>query len=326
MVSVIQNNNQTIRKNHRFVCRHHCPWFGIFVFCRQYAVWRTISKPNFNSGNRIANQLQDQTINQDSQIPEINDDQPAEAYPVPNRPRQPPKKKTKPRRQIGPRPILSPIISAPAPRTLFWWAASTAAMPGTPRFRLWNHRLFKSKSDAIGANAKITVILALNIDGLNKVVDAAGKTSAADISASPTARRRPLQRQQWTQPQFSDCDWKETGLWQNKTVSGGTAAFSEPETAAFKNYVQENKPAAVVAWYVSGGGVYASSCGNGILPETQTILNIYANASGYPAHKNFESYQVSGDMTDWFAKNGIPAIGILLKPPTKPNGTKTGPA
>ena len=29
-----------------------------------------------------------------------------------------------------------------------------------------------------------------------------------------------------------DCDWAPTGTWQNKTVSGGTAAFSEPEAAA----------------------------------------------------------------------------------------------
>lgn len=270
-----------------------------------------ISTPEIGSPN----QLQDQTINQDSQIPEINDGQPAEATSSePTAPTAEEKDQTTIGKSVQGRDIIAYHFGAGAQEIIL--------VGGIHGGYAWNTALLgyeiidylKANPDAIGANAKITVIPALNIDGLNKVVDAAGKFSAADISASPTARAAGrFNTNNVDLNRNFDCDWKETGLWQSKTVSGGTAAFSEPETAAIKNYVQENKPAAVVAWYVSGGGVYASSCGNGILPETQTILDLYANASGYPAHKNFESYQVSGDMTDWFAKNGIPAIGVLLK-------------
>jgi hypothetical protein len=171
----------------------------------------------------------------------------------------------------------------------------------------------KANSSAIPGNIKVTIIPVLNPDGLSKVVGIAGPFKSSDIVSNPdlkiasrfNARLIDINRN-------FDCNWKATGTWQNKTVSGGTAAFSEPESAAIRDYAKTRKLAAVVAWYSAGGGVYSSICGNGILPETQTITDIYAKAAGYPAYKNFESYQVSGDMTDWFAKNNVPAISVLL--------------
>ena len=171
----------------------------------------------------------------------------------------------------------------------------------------------KANQNAVPANLKVTVIPVLNPDGLSKVVSITGHFSASDVSTSQDARI--LGRFNGTPVDLNrnfDCGWKAEGVWQNKPVSGGKAAFSEPESAAIRDYSQNRKLTAVIAWYSTAGGVYSSSCGNGILPETQTITDIYAKASGYPAHKNFESYQVSGDMTDWFAKNNVPAIGVIL--------------
>jgi len=42
------------------------------------------------------------------------------------------------------------------------------------------------------------------------------------------------------------------------------------------------------------------------------MTDVYAKASGYPAHKDFDYYEISGDMTNWFAKNNVPAIGVVL--------------
>ena len=171
----------------------------------------------------------------------------------------------------------------------------------------------KANPGVIPSNIKVTVIPVLNPDGLNKVVSVTGRFSATDVSSSPAAKVSGRFNDHTVDINRNfDCGWKATGTWQNKTVSGGTAPFSEPESAAIRDYAQAHKLTAVIAWYSSGGGVYSSSCGNGILPETQTITDIYAKASGYQAYKNFESYQVSGDMTDWFAKNSVPAIGVLL--------------
>jgi len=172
---------------------------------------------------------------------------------------------------------------------------------------------FKTNPKEIPAGVTATVIPVLNPDGLSKVVSGEGPFTSASVSRSEVnavagrfnANNVDINRN-------FDCEWKAQGVWQKKAVSGGTAAFSEPESAAIRDYAQNNKLAAVVAWFSAGGGVYPASCGSGISSETQSITDIYAKASGYAAKKDFDYYEVSGDMTNWFAKNNVPAIGIML--------------
>lgn len=171
----------------------------------------------------------------------------------------------------------------------------------------------KANPSAIPANIKVTVIPVLNPDGLNKVTGKDGRFSALDVSASQTtvvsgrfnANTVDLNRN-------FDCDWQATGTWQNKKVSGGDSAFSEPESQAIKNYVTSKKPTAIITWYSSAGGVYASNCHNGVSAETNTLTQTFAKASGYPAYQDFNFYELTGDMVNWFAKNNIPAISVLL--------------
>lgn len=172
----------------------------------------------------------------------------------------------------------------------------------------------KTNPSVIPDNVKVTVIPVLNPDGLNKIVGTTtGNFTQADVPPSLTA----------TIPgQFNangidlnrnfDCDWQVSGVWQNKTVNGGNSVFSEPESQAIKNYVNTNKPAAVVVWYSAAGGVYASNCHNGVLPETDAIAKVYAKASGYPAHESFDFYATTGDMVNWLASINVPAISVLL--------------
>ncbi|MBU6500906.1 MAG: hypothetical protein KGJ89_02170 [Patescibacteria group bacterium] len=171
----------------------------------------------------------------------------------------------------------------------------------------------KANANAIPANEKITVIPVLNPDGLNKVVGTAGRFAAADVPASQTlqisgrynADNVDLNRN-------FDCDWQKNAVWQNTAVSGGSKAFSEPESAAIRDYITAHKPAAVVVWYSAVGGVFASNCHGGVLPETNTITNIYSKASGYKAYESYDFYALTGDMVNWFAKNNIPGISVLL--------------
>ena len=171
----------------------------------------------------------------------------------------------------------------------------------------------KANPSIIPGDLKVTVIPVLNPDGLNKVVGTSGRFSAGDVSKSQTvvtsgrfnANNVDLNRN-------FDCDWQSSGKWQSKTVSGGDEVFSESESQAIKNYVATNKPGAVVVWYSAAGGVYSSSCHNGILAETKTLTNTFAKASGYKAYSEFDSYEITGDMVNWFAKEKIPAISVLL--------------
>jgi hypothetical protein len=119
-----------------------------------------------------------------------------------------------------------------------------------------------------------------------------------------------------------DCEWQSEGTWQTRTVDGGDAPFSEPAAAAIRDYVRSNEPAAVVAYYSAAGGVYSSSCRNGILPDTAALTNAYANAAGYPAYEEFDFYEITGDMVNWLAKNDIPGISVLLSDHESPEWSK----
>jgi len=172
----------------------------------------------------------------------------------------------------------------------------------------------KANPHIVPDTLKVTVIPVLNPDGLYKVVG----TSTADFSKADVSSSQAVQ----VSGRFNandvdlnrnfDCDWQTKGVWQNKTVSGGGEAFSEPESQAIKDYTQTHKPKAVVVWYSAAGGVFASSCHNGVSPETLTLTNVYAKASGYQAYEDFDFYEITGDMVNWFAKEKIPAISVLL--------------
>lgn len=171
----------------------------------------------------------------------------------------------------------------------------------------------KANPKVVPSNIKVTVIPVMNPDGLNKIVGTAGRFTEASVprSADQTIPGRFNANNVDLGRNF-DCDWQANAIWQNKSVSGGTAAFSEPESIAIKNYVESHKLAAVVTWYSAFGGVFASNCHSGVSTETNLITQKYSDASGYPASQSFDFYAITGDMVNWFAKKNIPAISVLL--------------
>ncbi len=181
----------------------------------------------------------------------------------------------------------------------------------------------KSNPNIIPSNLKVTVIPVLNPDGLAKVTGTEGRFTASQVSSSASVQVAGRFNGNTVDLNRNfDCDWKSSGVWQSKTVSGGTSPFSEPESLALKNYVEAHVPAAAVVWYSAAGGVYASSCGGDVMAETSALTKAYATASGYPAHEDFDSYKLTGDMVNWFAKKEIPAISVLLTNHTNTEWTK----
>ena len=169
-------------------------------------------------------------------------------------------------------------------------------------------------STVIPKNLTITVIPTANPDGLFKVVGKEGRFVAADASVNETtlasgrfnARGVDLNRN-------FDCKWQPEATWRSQKVGAGTAAFSEPEAMAIKNFVLNNKPTAVVFWHSQANAVYASECQAGVLPQTLAIMNAYAKAAGYAAVPAFTAYPVTGDAEGWLASINIPAITVELK-------------
>lgn len=140
------------------------------------------------------------------------------------------------------------------------------------------------------------VIPSLNPDGLANGASPAGRFNDNDVDLNRNF----------------DCEWQAEGVWQNRAVSGGTAPFSEPESAALRDYIEQIDPVAAVVYYSAGGGVYASNCRGGVSSVTAEMTSVYAEAADYEAFEEFDFYQITGDAVNWMAKEGIPAISVLL--------------
>lgn len=182
----------------------------------------------------------------------------------------------------GDRSIVAHYIGAGTDEVLFVGGIHGGYSPGTSLVAYEALEWLKTNSNIMPKNVRVTIIPTLNPDGLAKVVTKEGAFTAADISGDTVMR---------TAGRFNgntvdlnrnfDCDWKANAEWQNKDVSGGTAAFSEPEAEALKKYVEAHNPKAVVVWYAAAGGVYASNCHDGVLAGTKSLLTTFAQASGY---------------------------------------------
>ncbi|HEY4496418.1 MAG TPA: M14 family zinc carboxypeptidase [Candidatus Paceibacterota bacterium] len=172
----------------------------------------------------------------------------------------------------------------------------------------------KENPNAVPKNLTVTVIPSINPDGVFAVVGKESRFAVEDVSTSQNtlisgrfnAHKVDLNRN-------FDCKWKSEGVWKGEIVSAGTKPFSEPESLALRNFVLENNPEAVIFWHSQANAVYASECKVGILPKTLDIMNAYSTASGYPAVKSFDSYEVTGDAEGWLASINIPAITVELK-------------
>jgi hypothetical protein len=162
-------------------------------------------------------------------------------------------------------------------------------------------------------NIKVTVIPVLNPDGLAVVTGTTDVFTSKDVSLSMnTVTSGRFNANKVDLNRNFDCDWQKEGVWQTKTVSGGSSAFSEPESQAIKKYIDNKKPTAVVVWYSAAGGVFASNCHDGVSAETSAITKLFAKASTYPEYESFDFYATTGDMVNWLAKKTIPAISVIL--------------
>lgn len=167
-------------------------------------------------------------------------------------------------------------------------------------------------SQNIPTNLKVTVIPVLNPDGLKKIVGTADRFTKSDVPSGANTVPGRFNGNNVDLNRNFDCDWQSEGVWQSTKVDGGSSAFSEPESQAIKNYVESRSIDGAVVWYSAAGGVFASSCHNGVSTETLALTNTFADASGYKAYEEFNFYEITGDMVNWFAKKDIPAISVLL--------------
>ncbi|MEX0910131.1 MAG: M14 family metallopeptidase [Candidatus Paceibacterota bacterium] len=165
----------------------------------------------------------------------------------------------------------------------------------------------------IPTGVKVSIIPVANPDGLFKVVGTGGRFTVSDVPGPDdgTGRGRFNANSVDLNRNF-DCKWQPESSWRSKVVSAGTAPFSEPESAALRDFILANNLTAVVSWHSQSNAVYAAECGEGISPATMTLMNTYSQASGYPAMTSFDHYEITGDMEGWLATIRVPAVTVEL--------------
>lgn len=172
----------------------------------------------------------------------------------------------------------------------------------------------RAHPELVPSDLTVTIIPELNIDGVYKVTGKVGPFTAADVPSDakllaagrPTASGVDLNRN-------FDCNWKPTSMWQDKVVSAGTKAFSEPESSAIRDYALAHKPVAFIFWHSQAGGVFGASCNGAVAKGENDITQAYARASGYKAEPLFTAYSITGDSESWLASIGIPALTVELR-------------
>jgi hypothetical protein len=149
--------------------------------------------------------------------------------------------------------------------------------------------------DAVPNNMTVTVIPALNPDGLDET-GAAGRFNANDVDLNRN---------------FA-CEWSSEATWRDQTISGGESEFSEPEAQALRDYVVAEDPDRAIVWFSQEGKVYPSACGTGPSSASVALADTFATAANYPTEDEFDAYAITGDMVNWMAAQNIPAISVLL--------------
>jgi len=173
---------------------------------------------------------------------------------------------------------------------------------------------FTNYPEAIPSDITITIIPVLNPDGLASVL---GSSERFTLAEALTGTSTPLGIGRFNANDVDlnrnfDCKWQAKSSWRGNTVSAGDAPFSEPEAQILRDLILKNKPDGVIFWHSQANAVYASECEEGILPETRTLMNIYATSADYPAIDTFDAYSVTGDAEGWLASIHIPAITVEL--------------
>lgn len=151
---------------------------------------------------------------------------------------------------------------------------------------------FSESESTVPENVRVTVIPVMNPDGLAN--NSRFNSNDADLNRN-----------------FA-CDWAATSMWRDQEVSGGSAAYSEPEVAAIRDYVSEANVVGAVVWFAAEGKVYPSACAGQPSTKSKNLATTFGTAAGYGVEQEWSAYQINGDMTNWFAAEGIPAISVLL--------------
>jgi hypothetical protein len=106
------------------------------------------------------------------------------------------------------------------------------------------------------------------------------------------------------------CEWSAEAVSYQGEVDPGERPFSEPETQALSQFIEIERPAAVLFYHSAAFGIFAGDCeGSGV---SAVLAEVLGKATGYPYGEPFSAYRVTGTAPSWVDSLGIPAVDVEL--------------
>ena len=170
---------------------------------------------------------------------------------------------------------------------------------------------FTQNPDEIPEGVTLHIIPSANPDGQFETVGKNGRFSAEDIDPLADNLSGRLNSNGVDLNRNWDCRWQPTAVWRSQSVSAGAYPFSEPETALLRDFFLNLQPTAVILWHSAANGAFGAGCPD-IYPPAYALAQLYGSAAGYPIYESFDSYEITGDASDWLAQQGVAAITIEL--------------
>lgn len=157
----------------------------------------------------------------------------------------------------------------------------------------------KQNPEKVPSDTRITLIPIINPDGL--AMGSRYNAQSVDLNRN-----------------WDTADWKSNaavpGYPDGKPGAGGMQPFSEPETRALRDYLnnlQANVSSLRIlilhsSVRISSGQIYPG--GNSALG----LSNAYANATGYAIEQSWAAYVTSGEAVTWCEEQGMMAIDVVM--------------
>lgn len=153
---------------------------------------------------------------------------------------------------------------------------------------------FEANPQDILPGMSLVLVPVANPDGLEHGRVAAGRFNAHQVDLN----------RNW------GCDWSAQARWRDQTVNAGTGPFSEPETGALSAFIQTLRPATVLFYHSSAGGIFAGDCGGD--HGSMAMSRVLGEATGYGYGQPFTAYSVTGTAASWVDGLGIPSADVEL--------------
>jgi hypothetical protein len=158
--------------------------------------------------------------------------------------------------------------------------------------------------EQIPSQVTLYIVRALNPDGEARSHGPAGRANAhgVDLNRNFDAYWR--------------LTWNTYGCFTALPITAGPSPFSEPESAALRDFVLAHHFSAVISYHSAGPGIFAA--GQPPEPKSVRLAKAIHAVSAYRYPPLDTGCQYSGDLTDWTALQGIPSIDLELNSYTDP--------